>query len=91
MILLLAALFITVGEKTVFGQGCAMCQEAARAQSSQGLHALNLAIVLLLVPPVTIMGGLLVWVFKYKNDPYHSRAEAARKEGKRSKLGVLSQ
>ena len=91
MILLLAVLFITVDEKTVFGQGCAMCQEAARAQSSQGVRALNLAIVLLLVPPVTIMGGLLVWIFKYKNDPYLFRAGATRKEVKRSKLSFLSQ
>ncbi len=88
MICLLTTLFVLVDGKSARGQGCAMCQEAARAQASQGRQALNHAIILLLVPPVAIMGGLLVWVFKYRNDPQGSRNGAAHVKEEESKFEV---
>lgn len=35
---------------------CAMCYQTAAAQSAQGMHALNLGIVILLLPPVAVAG-----------------------------------
>ena len=52
-----------------FAQGCAMCKTAAASQSDQATQALNRGILLLLVPPVTIMSGILVFAFRCRNLP----------------------
>jgi hypothetical protein len=54
---------------TVLGQGCPMCKTVAAAQSEQAAKSLNQAIVLLLVPPVTIMSSILVFAFRCRNTP----------------------
>ncbi len=56
-------------ESPFFAQGCAMCKAAAGAQSSQAIAALNRGILFLLIPPVTIMTGILVWAFRRCNSP----------------------
>ncbi len=38
-----------------FGQGCAMCYSTAAAASKDGQHAINRAVIVLLVPPVGFM------------------------------------
>ncbi len=56
-------------ESPFFAQGCAMCKAAAGAQSGQAIAALNRGILFLLIPPVTIMTGILVWAFRRCNSP----------------------
>jgi len=67
----LQALFLAViyllWQATVFAQGCPMCQLAAKAQAPHAQKALDLAILILLVPPVVIMGGILICVFRFRN------------------------
>ena len=46
---------------------CAMCYSTAAAQGAKGIQALNLGIIVLLIPPVTIMGGILLYAFRYRN------------------------
>ncbi|MBV8478058.1 MAG: hypothetical protein JO266_15875 [Acidobacteria bacterium] len=38
-----------------FGQGCAMCYSTAAAASKDGQHAINRAVMVLLLPPLTFM------------------------------------
>ncbi len=45
-------------------QGCAMCKTAAEAQPEPAITALGRAILFLLIPPVTIMGTILVYTFR---------------------------
>jgi hypothetical protein len=51
----------------LLAQGCAMCKTVAAAQSKEAAASLNWGIVLLLVPPVTIMTSLLLFAFRCRN------------------------
>jgi hypothetical protein len=53
----------------LFAQGCAMCKTVAGAQSKDAIASLNWGILLLLVPPVTIMSSLLLFAFRCRNAP----------------------
>ncbi len=54
---------------------CAMCYQNAAAQDARAMRALNFGILLLLIPPVTIMAGILGLAFRYRN------ADRAETEG----------
>lgn len=53
----------------VVAQGCAMCKTVAAAQSKAAADSLNWGILVLLVPPVTIMSSLLLFAFRCRNAP----------------------
>lgn len=63
----LGSAFVHVPE--LVAQGCAMCKTVAAAQSKAAAASLNWGILLLLVPPVTIMSSLLLFAFRYRNAP----------------------
>ena len=50
-----AVLFLVLWIVPAFGQGCAMCYSTAAAASKDGQHAINRAVIVLLVPPVGFM------------------------------------
>ena len=53
----------------LLAQGCAMCKTVAAAQSKDATASLNWGILLLLVPPVTIMSSLLLFAFRCRMLP----------------------
>ena len=54
---------------------CAMCYATAASQSEKGIQALNLGIIVLLIPPVTIMGGILWYAFRHNAQETWKRRE----------------
>ena len=63
----LGSAFVHVPE--LVAQGCAMRKTVAAAQSKAAAASLNWGILLLLVPPVTIMSSLLLFAFRCRNAP----------------------
>jgi hypothetical protein len=64
-----ASAFALVKVPELLAQGCAMCKTVAAAQSKEAATSLNWGILLLLVPPVTIMSSLLLFAFRCRNAP----------------------
>ena len=48
-------------------QGCAMCYNSAAAAGKQGTHALNQAILVLLIPPLAIFLGIFAFFYRRRN------------------------
>ena len=44
-------------------QGCAMCLASAMSQGHKAMQAMNLGILVLLIPPFLIIGGILTLTF----------------------------
>ena len=48
-------------------QGCALCYNTAAATGKQGTHALNQAILVLLIPPLAIFLGIFAFFYSRRN------------------------
>ena len=48
----------------LLAQGCAMCKTAVASQGASMMEALNLGIIVLLVPPIGILTTILVFAFR---------------------------
>ena len=51
-----------------FGQGCIMCYQSAQGAGVRGKNALTKGVAVLLFPPIAIMGVLVGFAFRYKDD-----------------------
>ncbi len=50
-----------------FGQGCAMCRNAVATQLASVIYSFNLGILVLIFPPVFIMGAILWMAFQRRD------------------------
>ncbi|MFQ5928614.1 MAG: hypothetical protein ACE5MK_02875, partial [Acidobacteriota bacterium] len=62
--LLCALALFSLFSSPAFAQGCALCKAAIAAQTASFVQALNLGIVVLLVPPIAIMSSILFIAFR---------------------------
>lgn len=65
-LLLLAALLLSL-PPTASAQGCAMCRTAAAAANEAGQKTLDLAILVLLIPTVSIFLAVFYWAYRRRN------------------------
>jgi len=65
-------------------QGCVMCYTSASAAGQRGQHALDRAILVLLIPPLLLFIGILAFAFR------RSRTQSARSPATLPRLGVDS-
>jgi hypothetical protein len=66
--LLAISLFTLAAPIVGYAQGCAMCYTAAAQQSAAGKHALNVGILFLLMPALSIFCGVVYAAWKYSGD-----------------------
>lgn len=85
IVALLAALGATVIAlaPAALAQGCVMCYTSASAAGQRGEHALDKAILVLLIPPLLLFIGILVFAF------HRSQASSARAAATMPPLAVM--
>ncbi len=59
-----SSLFLLFFSSPAAAQGCAMCRTALEGQAQSFIQALNLGILVLLIPPITIMSTILFVTFR---------------------------
>ena len=64
---ILVALVMLGFVPAVFAQGCVICKTTAAAGGEGAAKAMNLAILVLLIPTLSIFVGILLWAFRYRN------------------------
>jgi hypothetical protein len=62
------ALLLASAAAPAFGQGCAMCYSSAAGASHESQTALNRAVLVLLVPAVTMLVGFVGIAFAYRRE-----------------------
>ncbi len=62
---LLLAVLLSSWAAPAFAQGCAMCYTTAAAASADGQKAINKAVVILLVPTLSVMTLGVITAFRY--------------------------
>lgn len=73
-ILLLAALVLSAAP-AAYAQGCSMCRTAAAAANEAQQKTMDLAILVLLIPTVSIFLGVFFWAYRRRNQ---TRAEPSQ-------------
>ncbi len=48
-------------------QGCVMCYTTAASQGPRAIHALNQAILVLLLPPLAMFAGIFGFIYRRRN------------------------
>ena len=67
-----ALIIFLIGSSTVhlgLAQGCAMCKTSLAAQGQNVVSTLQLGIVVLLIPPLAIMGTFLYIALRQEDNP----------------------
>jgi len=62
------ALLLALAAAPAFGQGCAMCYSSAAGAGEKAQMALNHAVLVLLVPAVTMLAGFVGIAFVYRRE-----------------------
>jgi hypothetical protein len=66
--LALLPLLLVLAAASAFGQGCAMCYSSAAGAGEKSQIALNHAVLVLLIPAVTMLVGFVGMAFVYRRE-----------------------
>ena len=66
--LAILALLVALCAAPAFGQGCAMCYSSAAGAGEKSQMALNRAVLVLLIPAVTMLVGFVGIAFAYRRE-----------------------
>ncbi len=58
-------LLLALSAAPAFGQGCVMCYTSAKGAGANGQKAITRAVLVLLLPTISIMGGLVGIGYSY--------------------------
>jgi hypothetical protein len=61
----IVALWLSICAVPAFSQGCAMCRSSAEATSKDGKRAISKGVLILLLPPLSIMTVGVWMAFRY--------------------------
>jgi hypothetical protein len=74
-----AAIALLAMASDALAQGCSMCYASAAQEDAGAQQALNLGILVLLIPPVLLFAGVLVTAVRRRDeDPQAADAPTAR-------------
>lgn len=62
----LVAVGLLAAVPAAFAQGCVMCRNTAAAGGAEAAKALDLGVLILLVPTISIFVGILFFAFRYR-------------------------
>lgn len=65
-LLAILGLFIALAAAPAFSQGCALCYQSAKALGPSDQKALNRAIIVLLIPTLTLISGAVGLTYKFR-------------------------
>jgi hypothetical protein len=60
-------LLLALSAAPAFSQGCAMCYSSAKGAGAKGQQALTRAVLVLLLPTLSLIGGMVGLTYKYRN------------------------
>jgi ABC-type sulfate transport system permease subunit len=60
---ILAVILLMGVTSEAFAQGCAMCLASATSQGPRAMEAMNLGIIILLIPPFVMIVAILLFTF----------------------------
>lgn len=63
----LVLLLVASAAPAAFAQGCALCRTSAAGLGADGQRALDLAILVLLLPTLSIFVGVVLFALRYRN------------------------
>jgi hypothetical protein len=75
----LAILAVLLTPASLYAQGCAMCYQTAANSGSQFIRALRHGILIMLFPPLVIMGGILYMAY-HKRNLFNKEAGRSRRD-----------
>jgi hypothetical protein len=61
------AVLVALSAAPALAQGCAMCYESAKHAGADGQRAINRAVLVLLVPTITLIGGMVGVTLHFKD------------------------
>ncbi len=67
--LAIIALLVALVAPPALAQGCSMCYANAAQQQAEAQRALNLGIIVLIIPPVLLFAGVMVTAFRREDLP----------------------